>query len=131
MNNSSLLFGGTVGVTGGTAKTFKIDGQKVNNGIHLVETAPADYRLADGVIATAKQSVYNNSTGEFSKFARSTKLIRPVILASGKLVFRSVLVSIEDHPEISAADQLELRYDGLLLGFDSDYSDLWTIGTLE
>jgi hypothetical protein len=42
-----------------------------------------------------------------------------------------MLVSIEDHPEISAADQLKLRYDGLLLGFDSDYSDLWTIGTLE
>lgn len=130
LSNSALLIGGTVSATGGVSKSFIEDGQKVNNGIHLVETAPTDFRLADSIVVKTKQAAYNATTGEWSKSVRSQKLVRPVLLASGKIVFRSFLIEVEDHPEVSVADSDLLRTDGCQLGFDSDFVDFWRLGTL-
>lgn len=131
LNSSAILVGGTIGaVTGGTSKTFVIDGQKVNNGVHLVESSPASFLLADQIIATTKQSFYNASTNESTKTERKLKLVRPYLLASGKLVFRSITTIIEDHPEVPVADQLLLKTDGAQLAIDSDFATFWSVVTL-
>lgn len=119
----------SIAATGGSAETFTPDGQKVDNGIHLIDAAIADFRVRPHVTLKYRPPVLQ-STGDYSKAKNEVSFVVPKLLASGKTVFNVVRISVECHPESTAAEQKDLRYRGALFMVDTDTDAFWASGSL-
>jgi len=129
LKNMSLLSGGTVSTTGGTAMVFTDDGVTIQNGVHLVVPATADYRVRES--ATAKYRPPSvQPDGSYSKDKKQISFNVPMILASGKIVNNTIRVEREVHPEMSAANVANLNKIGAQLLTDTDLDNFWTAGSL-
>lgn len=119
-----------VGPTGGTTVTFTpAGGVEVKNGIYLSDAAQTDFRIRRSITAKATMPVVN-SLGEWSKQKNEVVLTQPKILANGKTVFRKVIIRVEDHPEASAVEAVELRRLAAQILTDSDTDNYWAAGSL-
>lgn len=128
MKNMSLLSGATVAATGGTALVFSDNGVTIPNGVQLV--VPADTTLATRRSVTAR--VRAPSLGRDGVYGKDKKVMSfnvPLTLASGKIVNNVIRVEREVHPELSAANALELNSIGAQMLTDSDSASFWSIGS--
>jgi hypothetical protein len=130
LKTMSLLSAATVTPSGGTALVFADDGVTIQNGVHLVVPADADYQTRRMVTAKYKQPTLDSSTGVYSKDKKSICLVQPVVLSTGKVVFNTVRIEREVHPSLSAAECLELNNLGAQLLVDADVAAFWSAGSL-
>lgn len=130
LKTMSLLAGATVSATGGTALAFLDDGVSIQNGVHLVVPADADYQTRRQATAKVRQPVVDPKTGAYGKDRKTISFTVPQVLADGKVVFNVIRVEREVHPSLSAANALELNKIGAQLLVDSDCADFWAAGTL-
>lgn len=129
LNGSTVLNGATISATGGTTITFGVSGKDVPNGVEIVDVGATDYTVRTSATFKVKMPNYNSVTGTWSKGKREIVLVKPKILASGALVFPLCRIDVEDHPEMSAAEALELRKEAAQLLTDSDFDLFFTTGS--
>lgn len=130
LKNMSLQTGATgCTVTAGSAMVFSDDGTTIQNGVHLVVPATADYRVRQS--ATAKyRAPALQPDGSYTRDKKSISYNVPLILASGKIVNNVIRVEREVHPEMSAANVLDLNRIAAQLLFDTDTDNFWAAGSL-
>jgi len=129
LKNMYLLTGTTLGTTGGSAFVFADDGVTIQNGVHLVVPATADYRLRESATAKYKPPTLD-SLGVYSRDKKSISFNVPIVLASGKIANNVIRVEREVHPEFSAASCVELNKKASQLLFDADTDNFWAAGSL-
>lgn len=130
LKNMSLLTGGTVATTGGTALAFADDGVSVANGLHLIVPADADYQTRRQLTAKYRPPTLDPKTGSYGKDKKSLTLAQPVVLSDGRVVFNTIRIEREVHPSVSAAAALDLCVLGAQLLTDSDVTAFWATGSL-
>jgi hypothetical protein len=130
LKTMTLLAGATVAATGGTALAFADDGVSIQNGVHLIVPADADYQTRRQLTAKYRQPSLDVKTGVYGKDKKSISLALPVVLADGKVVFNTIRIEREVHPSLAAASALELCNLGAQLLTDSDVTAFWATGSL-
>lgn len=115
--------------TGGSDKTFTSDGVTIPNGIHLANAAQTDFRIRENL--TLKNKVPSLGVdGTYSKDRKSATYVVPKILANGKTVFPLIRIEREVHPEMTAAECLELNMIGAQILTDADFTPFYSGGSL-
>lgn len=130
LKTMSLLAGTTVSSSGGTALVFADDGQTIQNGVHLIVPADADYQTRRQVTAKYRPPSLNATTGVYSKDKKSISLALPLVLTDGRVVFNTIRIEREVHPSLSAANSEELCKLGAQLLVDADVTSFWATGSL-
>lgn len=130
LKTMSLLAGTTVSSSGGTALVFADDGQTIQNGVHLIVPADADYQTRRQVTAKYRPPTLNATTGVYSKDKKSISLALPLVLTDGRVVFNTIRIEREVHPSLPAATAEELCKLGAQLLVDADVTSFWATGSL-
>lgn len=130
LKTMSLLAGATVSSSGGTALVFADDGQTIQNGVHLIVPADADYQTRRQVTAKYRPPTLNATTGVYSKDKKSISLALPLVLADGRVVFNTIRIEREVHPSLPAVTAEELCKLGAQLLVDADVASFWATGSL-
>lgn len=123
----SLLAGATVSASGGTAQNFAPDNQKVVNGIHLVDTSVADFRVRPSITAKAKSPVAQ-ADGSFTKDFRSVMMVKPFIDSKGQVQYDYIRVERALHPESTWS--VDSRRIGAQLAIDADLDAFFNVGSM-
>ena len=130
LNNSVIKAGATsLGVTGGTDVTFKVNGVTVPNGIQLHNEGQADFRIRENLTAKNRSPVAQKD-GTYTKGKKQLTLVMPKLLASGVVQYNLIRIETEIHPETTAAEALDIKLRGAQLLSDSDYDGFWAFGSL-
>lgn len=130
LKNMSLLAGATVSASGGSALVFADDGVTIQNGVHLIVPADADYQTRRQVTAKYKTPTLDPKTGSYGKDKKSISLALPIVLTDGRVVFNTIRIEREVHPSLSAANALELNQLGAQLLVDANVANFWAAGSL-
>lgn len=130
LKTMSLLAGATISASGGTALVFAEDGQTIQNGLHLIVPADADYQTRRQLTAKYRPPTLDAKTGSYSKDKKSISLALPLVLSDGRVVFNTIRIEREVHPSLSAANAAELCALGAQLLADSDVTSFWATGSL-
>jgi len=125
----SLLTGASISATGGTAMAFTDDGVTIQNGVHLIVPATADYRLRESATAKFRPPVLQ-SDGSYARDKKSISFNVPILLASGKIANNVIRVEREVHPELSAAAAANLNKIAAQLLTDADTDNFWGAGSV-
>lgn len=131
VQNATILVGGTVSTTGGTSTAFVPNGADVNAGVQIVDSTSTNAITRCNItFRTIKQAVLDMVSGVFTgKTKRQAQLVRPKVLASGRVVFPLVRVEMETHPEMTDAEITALMVEGAQLLADSDFTAFWKMGS--
>lgn len=129
LKTMSLLSGATVSASGGTAMAFIDDGVTIQNGVHLTVPATADARVRESATAKYKPAQVN-ADGSFTKDRKTISIAIPMVTAAGKIVYNSIRIEREVHPEFSVANCLVLNGLGAQALIDSDVALFWSAGSL-
>lgn len=124
----TILSGGTIGVTGGTSKTFTETSKQVTGGKSYADLTIADFRVRPNVDVVSKLPVLNN--GVWSRGKQQCTFSVPFILASGATVFNVYRTIVEVHPEFPAALAVQLRTDGSQFSTNTAMANFWLGGGL-
>jgi len=130
LKNMSLLAGATVSASGGTAQVFADDGVTIQNGLHLVVPADADYQTRKNATVKYRPPTIDSKTGKYSKDKKSISYTIPVVLTDGSVVFNVVRIEREVHPSVSAEAALEMLVIAAQLCVDADVAQFWATGSL-
>lgn len=132
VQNATLLVGGTVSTAGGTSTAFVPNGATINGGIQIVDSVSTNaVTRASITLKTIKSAVFDMATGLFTgKTKRQVQLVRPKVLASGRVVFPLIRIEIEVHPDNTDAEIMQLLSEGAQLLTDTDFTPFWKIGSI-
>lgn len=132
VQNATLLVGGTVSATGGTSTGFVPNGSDVAGGVQVVDSTSTNaVTRASITLRTVKNAVLDMSTGLFiGKTKRQAQLVRPKVLASGRVIFPLVRIELETHPEMTDAEVSALLSEGAQLLVDADFTSFWKMGSV-
>lgn len=126
---STVKVGATsVSPTGGSDATFSLTGLAVSSGINVAIQTDSDFRTRRN--ASFKSRVPQVQNGVFSKGKNEVVYVHPLVLASGLVVFNTIRLQVEVHPELAAASAKDLRLVGAQLLTDSDFEDFWVTGAI-
>lgn len=114
--------------TGGNDISFSLTGLSVSNGINVAVATDTDFRTRRN--ASFKSRVPTVANGIYSKGKNEVVFVQPLILASGLVVFNTMRLGLEVHPELPAASAKDLRMVGAQLLTASSFEDYWTTGAL-
>lgn len=130
LKTMSLLSAATVAATGGTALVFADDGVTIQNGVHLIVPSDTDYQTRRQLTAKFKQPTLDPTTGAYGKDKKTMCLSKPIVLTSGKVVFNTIRIEREVHPNLTAAEALELNNLGAQMLTDADAAGFWATGSM-
>lgn len=132
VQNATLLVGGTVSTAGGTSTAFVPNGAEVNSGVQIVDSTSTNAITRCTVTArTIKLAVLDTVSGLFTgKTKRQAQLVRPKVLASGRVTFPLVRIELETHPEMTDAEISALMSEGAQLLADADFTAFWKMGSI-
>lgn len=124
------MVGGTVSTTGGTSTAFVLNGAQVAGGVQVVDSTSTNaITRASITFRTIKSAVVDAMTGLFTgKTKRQAQLVRPKVLASGRVAFPLIRIELETHPEQTDAEVSALMSEGAQLLSDADFTQFWKIG---
>lgn len=126
---STVKTGATaLSTTGGSDMTFSLTGLSVTSGINVAIQSDTDYRTRRN--ASFKSRVPQVQNGVFSKGKNEVVYVRPLVLQSGLIVFNTIRLGVEVHPELTSSDAKDLRMVGAQLLTASAYEDFWSTGAL-
>lgn len=129
LSNATLLDGATISATGGTTVNFAPSGKDVKDGVEIVDVGATDYTTRCSISLRVKMPTYNSTTVTWSKGKRMISLIMPKTLASGETVFPVVRIEVEDHPEQTSDERLEMRKRAAQILTDSDFDQYFSTGS--
>lgn len=133
LKNFELLTKATA-VHTATADAFLVayadDGMSVQNGLHVVDTSSSDYATMKSITFKLRRPVVNVKTGAYGKDKRTIVHVVPVRLASGAIVFNTLRIEREIHPETNASDIAAIDSIGCQLLSIAATEDFRGIGSL-
>jgi hypothetical protein len=109
---------------------FAEDGVTIQNGLHLIIPADADYQTRRQVTAKYRPPTLDPKTATYSKDKKSISLSKPIVLTDGRVVFNTIRIEREVHPSLAAADAIELNKLGAQMLVDADTDAFWATGSL-
>lgn len=123
---------GATGITvsDGTDTVWTDDGLDVKNGIHIVDSSSTDF-------ITRPHGTFKNRPaqlqpdGTWSKGKRDFNITMPIVLASGATSFPVFRGAMEFHPEMTAAQILELRMLACQAIMDAELDAYFTYGSVK
>lgn len=130
LSSFAILAGGTNSATGGTSKTYTIDGKPIVGGVHVQDASVTDFRVRPNATFRNREPKYNSALKKFSKDKKTVTLVIPKILADGSVEYNLIRIEREVHPESTAAEALELNTQGAQLLFDSEVAAFWASGSI-
>lgn len=130
LKSMSLLTGATIAASGGVALVFADDGVTIPNGLHLIVPGDMDYQTRRQVTAKYRPPTLDAKTNSYGKDKKSLCLVKPIVLADGRVVFNTIRIEREVHPSVTAADCVELNKLGAQLLSDTDTDAFWATGSL-
>jgi hypothetical protein len=130
LKSMSLLASATISATGGTALVFADDAVTIQNGLHLIVPADADYQTRRQVTAKYRQPSLDQKTATYGKDKKSISYTVPLVLSSGQVVFNVIRIEREVHPSLSAAACAEMNKIGAQLLVDTDTDAFWGSGAM-
>lgn len=116
-------------VTGGTSKVFSLDGQTVQNGVHLADASITDFRIRPHV-TVKNRNPQRQPDGSYSKGKKEVIVTFPFLKADGTIGFNVDRHTHEYDAEVSAALDKDLRYVAAQFQFDSEMETFHTGGAL-
>lgn len=131
VKNATLLEGPTISITAGTSKVWTVGGQRVVNGIQIVDTTATDYRTRPHCSLRSSEAVFDKTGLCTVKAIRRASMTRPKILASGAVEFPNLEIVLKRHPESTDAEILELKKAACQLLLDTDFDNFWKLGSTE
>lgn len=132
VQNATLMVGGTVATTGGTSTAFVPNGAIVSGGVQIVDSTNTNaVSRASITCRTIKQAALDTLTGLFTgKIKRQAQLVRPKVLASGRVTFPLIRVELEVPADCTDAEISALLSEGAQLCVDADFVSFWKVGSL-
>lgn len=130
LKTMSLQAGATISVNGGSAQVFADDGVTIQNGLHLIVPADADYQTRRQATVKYRPATLDSKTGAYGKDKKSISYTLPQVLTDGRVVFNTIRIEREVHPSLSAASAAELNVIGAQLLIDNDVASFWAAGSL-
>lgn len=128
LQGSTLSEGATTSSTGGTSKTYSVNGNKVTNGIYLIDASVTDFRVRPYIIAKSVAPKLVN--GKWKKGSITLQIGRPKILADGTQEFPNIEITLEWHPENTQAEVDMLVNLAAQSCCDADFTTFWRTGAL-
>lgn len=116
-------------ITGGSASVWESDGAKIDNGIHIVDTSESNFIVRKHATFKSRSPVLAN--GLYSKGKRDVTIVAPKILLDGSVSFPLYRGSFEFHPEMTAAERLELKMLAVQSIMDSETDNFYTFGSVK
>lgn len=127
--NSAIVINGTASIAGGTSVTLTDDSKQVKNGRHLVNAAITDFRVRPEIYATVRQPSLESDGVTYTKARKEVQITLPKLLTSLKTSFPTGRIILEDHPEMTAAEQLTLLSWMVSVMIDADWAAFWASGS--
>lgn len=131
LNGMILKAGATsIAPTGGSDMTFQVDGQTVNNGIHVSNVAQADFRIRENL--TIKYRLpKQNADRTWSKGKWSVTYAEPSVdSTTGAMKYAVGRVELELDPSETAATNQNIRFMLAQTLIDADLANYWNVGSL-
>lgn len=119
-------------LTGGQAVTFVVDGSSIQNGIHLIDAVESNPLSRNGITFKSRPSTIDTKTGQMSKEKRYVSITKPRQLTSGAVVYSTLRIEVDYHPELSDGDIKDLfAYAMQVAHLDTSVmNSFWTRGVL-
>ena len=130
IKGATLAVGGTISVTGGTAKTFTDMGETIKNGVKVADLSQTDARIRTTITAINRPAITDRNGKFISKDRRSTKTVMPKILADGSIAYNFVESVSSIHPETTDAERAQLLGIDAQLKFDPDLTNFQLYGSV-
>lgn len=128
IKNLIMKRGTTVGFTGGTDQTFRMDGLSIPMGIHIADVAPVDLTLQEHITFKTRSPKLTGRT--WSKAKRQISYVFP-LLVDDEVVFNVSRLEMEFHPRITMSQLAVFRGNTAQLVAGSATTDFFNLGTLE
>lgn len=123
ISGATLLLGGTITPSAGTAKTWSDVGETIKNGKKVTDLTVTDSRVRPTITCINRPAQLNNLGVYVSKDKRTVKLVWPKLLASGAIAFNVREVRIEDHPETTDTEKANLDSYTAQFMCDADFTN--------
>lgn len=129
IKGATLALGGTLAVSGGTAKTFTEVGETIKNGTKVTDLSVTDARLRPTITCINRPAAFDNTGRTLSKEKRQAKLVWPKLLADSVSVgFPLGEVRLEFLPENTDTERAQIMsYIGQLM-CDADFQQFFLYG---
>lgn len=105
---AQLATGATYTPSGGTVITWDDTGEELKNGLVLADFGEVNFFARRKLFATVRQPALQKD-GAYSKLKVSVRVVKPYVLASGKVIFNLARYEEEIHPEAGGAVAVELK----------------------
>jgi len=130
IRNIELASDSTVTITGGTPKAFVTDAVTIQNGVHLVcpEEGFTERRQLTFKVRNASIDV---KTGTYGKDKKSIVLALPMQLGTGRIVYNTIRIEREIHPELGQTEAIGLNKVGAAILSDSALDDFLNVGSID
>jgi hypothetical protein len=109
--------------------TLNETGEMVTNGKTLQNSAESDYYEREKLTVSSRQPVIG-SDGDLTKLKVKGQIVRPSVLASGKVNYNLIRIEMEVHPEDGAAVTDNLRQLGVEFLLSSDADNFFNSGSI-
>jgi len=130
IKGATIVSGGTLAVTGGTSSTLTTSAQTVANGVQVQDAAVTDMRIRPTVTCKVRPAKLQVD-GTWSKQKVDVTTVMPKIIANGTVAFPVHRQSLELHPEMTTAEIKKLADWGAQVLFDSDFTNLIQVGSVD
>lgn len=119
----------SIAPTGGTDKTYTVDGQPVMTGVHFADSTEADYRIQKHMTIKNRNPQRQND-GKYSKGKQVVITTHPFLKADLSVGFNKAETLIEYDPEFPAASLKDLRFMHAQMLFQAAMEAFWASRTL-
>lgn len=121
IKGASLLLGGVITPSAGTAKTFTEVGETIKNGVKVTDLSVTDARLRPTITCINRPATLNSLGIYISKDKRTSKLVWPKQLADGSIKFNVADIRLETHPETTDAEKANMVSYACQMLCDADF----------
>lgn len=129
LKNMSLTANGTVSVTGGAAVVYADDGVTIQNGVHLIVPADANYQTRRSATVKYRPPSFDVKTSTFGKDKKTVSMTFP-ILVDGQVKFNTFRLEREIHPATTAEQAAEINSLAAQILTSSGPVGFWATGSL-
>lgn len=128
VQDAIVQVGATITQSGGTARNYIVTGKPVNNGVHLIDASASSTATAKHAYAVSKTGG-KKSDGEYNLDQRSLRFVNPITSTKGNIVYPSIEVVLKVHPESTTANIDELKSLAIQGLIDTDFTNLFSVGS--
>lgn len=130
VQNAQLLDGCTIAATGGTAKQYGPSGQKITNGVQIVDQTVSDVTVRPFVNLVSQPTVFDRKSKTWSPDKRTMTVVHPFVDASLVQHFPSIEIKVNYVVGMTDAQKDALDSRATQMMIDADFTAFRRTGSL-